>query len=133
MSSDFMVNFGNLIKRSRQKLGLTQAELGEKIGRPQSSIARLESGLLGDTHFGFIIELASALNIRAEDLVAQAMGRDNPPLSKKDIDKSKDLQRIKSRLKDTDPVTRKLVNDLFAELADWIKEAPKMPESKKTA
>ncbi len=28
MDSEFMVNFGKIIKKSRQKLGLTQAELG---------------------------------------------------------------------------------------------------------
>jgi predicted transcriptional regulator len=76
MNSDFMVNFGNIIKKSRQKLGITQAELGQKVDRPQSSIARLESGQLGDTHFGFILDLAQALDMPAENLVAAAFGRE---------------------------------------------------------
>ncbi len=78
MNSDFMVNFGNIIKRSRQKLGITQAELGHKVDRPQSSIARLESGQLGDTHFGFILDFSKSFRYaNFEYLVAAAFGKRN--------------------------------------------------------
>lgn len=126
-----MVKFGNIIKRTRQKLGMTQAELGEKVNRPQSSIARLESGQLGDTHFGFIIDIANALDMRAEDLVASAFGRDIPRDEKKSKDKNVILNRIKNQLNDTDPSTQKLLGDLFSQLSDWIKEVPEVPEHKK--
>jgi transcriptional regulator with XRE-family HTH domain len=35
---------GDLIRESRLRAGLTQAELGQKIGKPQSVIARWERG-----------------------------------------------------------------------------------------
>jgi transcriptional regulator with XRE-family HTH domain len=35
---------GDLIKEARLRAGLTQAELGDKIGKPQSVIARWERG-----------------------------------------------------------------------------------------
>lgn len=131
MNSDFMVNFGNIIKRSRQKLGMTQAELGQKVERPQSSIARLESGQLGDTHFGFILDLAKALEMPAENLVAAAFGRDMQIAGKKAMDRNGILESIKHQLQEVDPLTRKLIVDLFSQLTDWIKEVPKVPELKK--
>lgn len=131
MDNDFMINFGAIIKKSRQKLGITQAELGQKVDRPQSSIARLESGQLGDTHFGFIIDLAKALDMPAENLVAAAFGRELQRTEKAPLDKSELLQSLKLQIQETDPRTYKLVRDLFSQLADWIKEVPKVPKLKK--
>ena len=108
-----------------------ETELGKKVDRPQSSIARVESGLLGDTHFGFIIDLATALDMRAEDLVAAAFGRENQPTKGKAISKSEILEKIKRQLSEAEPLTRKLINDLFSQLSDWIKEVPEVPPLKK--
>ena len=58
MDTYFMVNLDNIVNKSRRNIGITQAE---QVQCPQSSIARLESGQLGDTHFGFIVDLAKAL------------------------------------------------------------------------
>lgn len=131
MTNDFMINLGIVVKKSRQNLGMTQADLGAKVDRPQSSIARLESGQLGDTHFGFIIDLATALNMDVEDLIAATFGRKIPSKPKALADKSELLQKIKNQLRETDPLTRKLIGDLFFELTNWIKEVPKVPEIKK--
>jgi transcriptional regulator with XRE-family HTH domain len=35
---------GDLLREARKRAGLTQAELGRRVGKPQSSIARWESG-----------------------------------------------------------------------------------------
>ena len=35
---------GDLLREARRRAGLTQAELGSLVGRPQSAIARWESG-----------------------------------------------------------------------------------------
>ena len=110
---------------------MTQAELGQKVERPQSSIARLESGQLGDTHFGFILDLAQALEMPPENLVAAAFGRDMQIAGKKTMDRSGILESIKQQLQEVDPLTRKLIVDLFSQLTDWIKEVPKVPELKK--
>ena len=130
MDSNFMINLGYVVKKSRQKLGITQAELGEKVDRPQSSIARLESGHLGDTHFGFIIDLANALKMPVEDLVATTFGRKPIFTSKSKADRSELLQKIQMQIRETDPLTRKIIGDLFFELTNWIKEVPKVPASK---
>lgn len=35
---------GNLIRRQRKKLGLTQAQLGERVGLRQATVSLLETG-----------------------------------------------------------------------------------------
>jgi transcriptional regulator with XRE-family HTH domain len=35
---------GDLLREARKRAGLTQAELGRRVGKPQSSIARWEAG-----------------------------------------------------------------------------------------
>ena len=35
---------GDLLREARKRVGLTQAQLGQRVGRPQSSIARWERG-----------------------------------------------------------------------------------------
>jgi len=131
MNEDFMINIGNIVKRIRKKSGMTQTDLGEKIDRPQSSIARLESGQLGDTHFGFIISLANALGIQVEDLVAKAFGRETSSPSDAKTSPSQALQGIKQQIVEADPLTRKQMAEMFHQLSKWIKEVPEVPELKK--
>ncbi|MDX6652465.1 MAG: hypothetical protein QOJ38_1246 [Solirubrobacterales bacterium] len=38
------MSVGNLIRRARQREGLTQAELARRLGTTQSAVARLEAG-----------------------------------------------------------------------------------------
>jgi len=44
----------------REKMGLTQRELAEKIGKPQSTIGRIETGKT-DVKFSTLAEIAFAL------------------------------------------------------------------------
>ena len=39
-----LVISGDLLKEARKRAGLTQADLGRRVGKPQSSIARWERG-----------------------------------------------------------------------------------------
>lgn len=50
-----------LIKR-RKKLGLTQEQLGNKIGRGQDSIGRIEAKLNSPT-LRYLVEVLEALNL----------------------------------------------------------------------
>ncbi len=55
-------SFMKLLVEQRQKKGLTQKELAEKIGTKQSSIARFESGAYNPTLL-FVKRLADALGV----------------------------------------------------------------------
>ena len=49
---EFLKNLGSVIRQTRKEKGLTQGELGSQLGKPQSTIARLESAGVNDTHIG---------------------------------------------------------------------------------
>lgn len=131
MDSAFMVTLGLVVRNKRKELALTQADLGQKVDRPQSSIARLESGQLGDTHFGFVVDLANALNMKVEELVAKSFGRDFPVQPDHSTDKSEVLNNLKFQLLQMDPITHKMLASIFEQLSEWIKEVPGVPEYKK--
>lgn len=51
--------FGIRVKQRREKIGLTQGELGKAIGVPQQTVGNWESGVVKRT--GHLVELAEAL------------------------------------------------------------------------
>jgi DNA-binding XRE family transcriptional regulator len=53
------------LMKLREEAGLTQAELAEKVGKPQSTIARIESGRSNIT-MATIIDIAYALGKKVE-------------------------------------------------------------------
>ena len=53
--------FGEEIKRLRKKQGLSQIDLGVKIGADDRKIRRIESGDI-DTSFSTVVKLKIALN-----------------------------------------------------------------------
>jgi transcriptional regulator with XRE-family HTH domain len=67
-------NFGRLIKELRMHSGLSQRELGEKLGTTQSAIARLEAGDVVPK-LGTLQKLAEALDrdlhlyVKAQDSI----------------------------------------------------------------
>jgi transcriptional regulator with XRE-family HTH domain len=52
---------GAAIKHSRERAGLSQAELGDQIGAPQSYVARIESG--ADVRVSTLLRVLSALGL----------------------------------------------------------------------
>jgi len=50
------------LRDARQQKGLTQRELGDKVGLPQSHVSRIESGAI-DVQTSNLIELARALDL----------------------------------------------------------------------
>ena len=50
------------LKRARKRKGLTQAELGKKVGLPQSYISKVEGGSI-DIRLSSLLELARALEL----------------------------------------------------------------------
>ena len=52
---------GNAVIELRKSMGLTQKEMADKVGKPQSTIARIETGNMAPS-FSLISDIATALN-----------------------------------------------------------------------
>jgi predicted transcriptional regulator len=53
------------LMRLRESEGLTQRQLAEKVGKPQSTIARIENGNM-NVSYGILSEIAAGLDKRLE-------------------------------------------------------------------
>lgn len=56
-----MSSIQDQIRRAREEKGLTQTELGIRLGQPQSSVSRLERG--GDVRLSTVLEIARTLEL----------------------------------------------------------------------
>lgn len=54
------------LKSARLKKKISQAKLAKRIGTKQPAIARMESGLVGDVSFDFLIRVAMILGVSLE-------------------------------------------------------------------
>ena len=68
----FLAELGLAFKRIRKEKGLTQSELGDEAGKPQSTIGRIEVANISDIHLRIVYEIAGALDVRLSDLVIEA-------------------------------------------------------------
>jgi HTH-type transcriptional regulator/antitoxin HipB len=66
---------GALLKRERRTSGLTQAQLGERIGRRQATISKLENGEPA-TQLSVLFDVLSVLNL---ELTFVPRGKATPP------------------------------------------------------
>ena len=55
--------FSKRMKQSREKQGMTLAELGRKIGKPEATVQRYESGNIKNLKNDTIESIATALNV----------------------------------------------------------------------
>lgn len=62
-----MRNIGEAVRMARRRVGLSQRELGERTGVPQSTIARIESGFV-DPRTSTIVKLLAACGEELEVL-----------------------------------------------------------------
>ncbi len=78
------------VRIARESKGLTQADLGSRIGQPQSAVSRIERG--GDLRVSTLLEMARVLEMEpmlipkhlvpgVQALVGHAMGRSGVPAS----------------------------------------------------
>jgi transcriptional regulator with XRE-family HTH domain len=67
-------DMGAYIRERRQRLGLSQEELAERVGGAysQSDISRLERGHIGLPRLGTIVRLAASLEVSVGDLLIAA-------------------------------------------------------------
>lgn len=68
------MNFGESIKRIRKEKGLTQKELGEKLGISQAAIGQFESNK-ANPKMETMQKIADALNVSLNDLVPDSYER----------------------------------------------------------
>ena len=59
----------NLIKAARVMQGLTQTQLGKKIGKNQSWVSYVENGGLGDANLADVLRLCKVLRISLTEAV----------------------------------------------------------------
>ena len=65
---------GALIQRERRARGLTQAQLGARIGRRQATISKLEKGEPA-TQLSTLFDVLSALNLEVKLVERKSAGR----------------------------------------------------------
>ena len=64
---------GKIIKKEREKLGMTQQDLANRVKRKQNAISLIESGKRGShIKLGFYEELAKVFGLKLHELVALA-------------------------------------------------------------
>ena len=72
---------GALIKQTRERSGLSQAQLGAQVGAPQSQIARIESG--ADARMSTLSHVLGALGLSLTLSGSVEEAFRNPPLGSK--------------------------------------------------
>ena len=82
------------VRVARESKGLTQADVGSRIGQPQSAVSRIERG--GDLRVSTLLEMARVLEMEpmlipkhlvpaVQALVGHATGRNRVPTSEANI------------------------------------------------
>lgn len=71
--------FGARVREIRQKLGITQVELGERLGFPQNRVSEIENGSRSPT-LVTILRLAIALQCKPSALLTSLDKEDLPTL-----------------------------------------------------
>ena len=69
MDSDAKV--GELLKAARRQRGWSQGELAKRSGISQSTIWRIENGLIAEPKIGIMLRLAEALGLDIHQLIGQ--------------------------------------------------------------
>jgi transcriptional regulator with XRE-family HTH domain len=59
---------GNLIRRRRMKLGMTQIDLAEQVGVREHTVQRWEAGAVRPSS-EYLLRLAEALDVRVDELL----------------------------------------------------------------
>jgi transcriptional regulator with XRE-family HTH domain len=76
---------GRILRENRYQRALTQDQLAELTGMPQTRISRFELGLVTDPSIRDLLRLAEILDIDLDDLIApfrpRPSGRRRPQLS----------------------------------------------------
>lgn len=72
MQVDSMNTIGENIKKRRESSGMSQAQLGERIGKTRSAISQYESGKIVP-RMGVVEDLARALDVTKADILKSSV------------------------------------------------------------
>ena len=110
---NFMEKVFEAIREKRKDLGVSQGELSSRMKKPQSSIARLESGGVRDPRISMFFQLGKALEINPAEILGCAY--DQVEVPSKTGDKVRDwrMQKIKNRLDSLDKKKKEQVADII--------------------
>ncbi len=86
------------IREKRLELGVSQGELSVRMGKPQSSIARLESGGVRDPRISMFYQAAKALGVNPAEILGWAFDQAESQSVGQDPEKDWRIQKIKNRL-----------------------------------
>ena len=102
-----MDNIGDRIKQKRKELGLTQAELGEKLNITDRAVSKWEQGE-GDPNLSIIPDIAKVLGVSLDYLL---LGKEEEPaITLDDMDAEKRLSLL---IKKDDHVNFKKYEELY--------------------
>lgn len=109
------MKIGQKIKDARIAKGLTQQELGDLVGVQKSAIAKYESGRVVNIKRSTLQKIASALNIRASELIFEESPKETADLHVKILTDIELMNAIKDYYK-LSLENQKIVRDLIYNL-----------------
>ena len=109
----FMDKVFEAIRDKRQTLGMSQGEMSTRMGKPQSSIARLESGGVRDPRISMFYQAAKALEVNPAEFLGWAYDQVEVESNSKKEGEDWRIDKIRNRLKLLDEPTRKQVAEII--------------------
>ena len=111
------MEIGDKIRNARLAKGMTQEELGERIGVQKSAIAKYESGRVVNIKRSTLQKLAEALSLRGSDLIIQSNPKEAAELSARVLMDS-DLRELVELYSSLDKNDKRTVQDLARRLSE---------------
>ena len=89
---DAAKSIGPNLRAARKQQGLSQEKLAERIGRPRMYITKLELGTHASLQVDVLVQLCSALNVSAAELVPELAA--SMPTEARSVKHKKALEKI---------------------------------------
>lgn len=99
---DLNILVGNNIKREREKAGLTQDQLSEKLGIGPKSLSSIERGTVG-VSLSTLLKICNVLSISSNSLLFESSHKN-------------DVQAITEQLEHLSPEQFEIANDIFCKV-----------------
>ena len=111
------MEIGQIIKEARKAKGLTQEELGKRVGVQKSAIAKYENGKVVNIKRSTLQKLADALDLRGSDLIIETNPKEAAELHAKVLLDSNLMESLELYYTLTEEKQR-MVRDLIRSLAE---------------
>ena len=109
------MKIGEKIRRARKAKNMTQEELGIIVGVQKSAIAKYESGRVVNIKRSTLQKIASALNIRATELIFEESPKESASFHVKIISDLELMDALKDYYK-LDSSNQQMIRDLIRNL-----------------